>query len=102
MILFKDITTRDARFVGVIGFEFGNVDALLVAFYLFLENIHPHIVAAAEFRARCVYEDFHETRAGRPVAHFTVQFVSQHVAHQRLVRVGRIQHPIRLRRKAKD
>ena len=71
---------------------------MLAAFDLFLEHIDSDIMCAREPVGRVVQEHLHEPRPAGVVPHPVADLISEHVTHQRLVQIGGIQHPVRVRR----
>ena len=94
MVLLENITAGERRLGVVFRTQLLDAHAGVAPFDFFLENINPQVIAATDPPADLVDENFDKLRARRPAADLVAQLVGQHVAHQRLVRIGTIEHPI--------
>ena len=102
VVLLENIAAGHVWLRHVLRLELGDVHALLAALDPFLEHIHACVVATRELAAGAVHEDLDKLRAWRPVPHVGVQFVGEHVTQERLVGVGRVEHPVAVRRQAEQ
>ncbi len=102
MVLFENISARDAGFRVVVRRQFFDVHAVFVAFDFLLQHIDAQVVPPAQFAIRFVRKNFHELCARRVTAHLVAQFKGQHVAHERLVGIRGVQDPIGFLRKTQE
>jgi len=79
-----------------------DIDAIFAASDLFLQDIDTLVIRARHSADNHVNEHLDELCADGIMPHLAVQFVGEHVAHERLVGVRRIQNPIRIRWKSQD
>jgi hypothetical protein len=102
MVFFKNIAAGYIWLGRVLRFELRDINSGFAALNFFFENVNAHIIAPREPGPGAVHEHLNEAAPGRPITHLAGQFISKHIAHERLVRIRGVKHPIGIGRKAEE
>jgi len=96
LVLLDDVPARDLGLGVIVRIENRDIHAIRSDLDLLHEDVDADVIVHRQLAVVGLEEQLDEPRARRIAAHLVAPAIDQDIAHQRLVRVGSLEHPVRV------